>query len=142
MSEEKTYYNHAFDMGFTVMSTDPEGATTEEILFGMRRRLACLEADPSEVQEACGCYDPSEEPYTEQQYHEWQKQFDGGELFTVIEVIDGIPQNARTLPEKAAEQMFSELAQANGAGEPEVQDLINQHGYYANGNYTVGIVQA
>lgn len=139
---DKKYYNHAFDIGFSVMSTKPYGfATKEEILDGLRRRLASLEANPDEIQDAVSCYDPVAEPCTKEEYENWKKQFDGGRLLTVIEVIDGIPQNARTLPEKAAEQLFFELAQANGAGEGEIRDLIDQHGYYACDSYTVGIIE-
>lgn len=143
MSEKKTYYNHAFDMGFTVMSTNPDGeATTEEILSGLRRRLASLEANPDEVQEAVDCYDPSEEPYTEEEYKDWEKQFDGGTLLTVIETQEGIPLNARTLPSSQADDLFKKLAVENGASELDVEDILQQHGHYANGDYTVAIVEA
>ncbi len=71
---DKKYYQHAFDLGFLVMSENPNGeATNEEILEGLRRRIAFLEANPNEIQEAVGCYDPSDETYTQKQYDDWKK---------------------------------------------------------------------
>jgi len=140
--KDKKYYNHAFDIGFTVMSTNPDGeATNEEILTGLRRRLASLEANPDELQEAVNCYDPSEESYNEEEYQKWKEQFDGGRLLTVIESQEGIPQSAQTLPEAAAEELFKKYAMQAGAGEGEIRDFIDQHGYFACGSYCVAIVE-
>lgn len=70
---DKVYYNHAFDIGFTVMTTNPDGkATDAEILDGLRRRIAMLEQHPDEIQEAVNCYDPSDEEYTEGDYIRWK----------------------------------------------------------------------
>lgn len=68
-----TYYNHAFDLGFEVFSTNPDGeATTAEILEGLKRRVAYLEANPDELKEACNCYDPMDEEYTQEDYEKWK----------------------------------------------------------------------
>ncbi|GEM_PF-1827966 len=75
MANEKTYYNHAFDLGFTVMSTSPNGeASNEEIMTGLRRRLASLESNPDDIQESASCYDPSDEPTTQEEYDKWKNQ--------------------------------------------------------------------
>jgi hypothetical protein len=141
--EDKKHYNHAFDLGFSVMSTDPNGeATNEEILNALRRRVAALTANPDEIQDAVSCYDVSDEPYDNESHLKWQKEFDGGNLLTVIEVVGGIPASAVTLHEEAANELFSKMAQENGAGESEIEDLLNQHGFYSNDNYTVGIVKS
>lgn len=52
-------YNHAFDIGFEVISpNDGETVTAKELLLGMRKRLENLERDyrqgGDEIVEACG----------------------------------------------------------------------------------------
>lgn len=56
-------YNHAFELGFTVISSeeDPEQVPIGEILFGLLKRLRDLEQNPGDVREACQCYDTCEE---------------------------------------------------------------------------------
>ena len=48
-------YNHAFSIGFEVVSEhDGENVTAEELLEGLRRRLEDLEESGDEIIEACG----------------------------------------------------------------------------------------
>lgn len=73
---DKIYYNHAYDLAFEVMTTNPEGgaATKEEIIEGLKRRLKMLESNEEELAQACSCYDPMEEEYTQEDYEKWKSQ--------------------------------------------------------------------
>lgn len=53
---EKPYFNHMCDICFTVISHDPTGEnlTADELLVGLKRRLADLELRPNEIIEAVG----------------------------------------------------------------------------------------
>lgn len=75
MAEEKIYYNHAYDLAFEVMTTNPEGgkATKEEIIEGLKRRLKMFEENEEELRDAVDCYDPMDEEYTEEQRQKWLK---------------------------------------------------------------------
>lgn len=54
-------YNHALDLGFTVVSDhNADTLTSEEILAGLRYRLEELEKDPGQILEACGTFDTYE----------------------------------------------------------------------------------
>jgi hypothetical protein len=141
MSEKKTYFDHAYDLAYTVYTTNPEGgeATLEEIRAGLMRRVACLMENDDELRAASNCYDPMEEEYSEADYKKWKEDF---KWATVIETSQGIPLNARTLPSSQADDLFKKLAVENGASELHVQDILQQHGHYANGDYSVAIVEA
>jgi len=45
-------YNHALTIAFEVLSSDPKMPTVEEALAGLKARVAALEADPREAEEA------------------------------------------------------------------------------------------
>lgn len=49
-------YSHAFDIAFTVESTDPTGetVTAAELLAALESRIAQLRHDPEQLIEACG----------------------------------------------------------------------------------------
>jgi hypothetical protein len=53
-------YNHAFTIGFEVISENPKGATNEEIISGLEKRLNILKNNPDEIQEATDIYDTFE----------------------------------------------------------------------------------
>jgi hypothetical protein len=72
---EKVYYNHVADVGFSVMSEDPNGATSQEIIDALKRRLQHLEAHPEEAQQAISFYDLSDKPCDEKEYQEWKEKF-------------------------------------------------------------------
>lgn len=46
------HYNHACTLAYVVISTDPKGATTDEHMAALRERLAKMEADPQEAEDA------------------------------------------------------------------------------------------
>lgn len=53
-------YSHAYDLGFEVVTTNPDGASNEEIIAALKQRVYDLEngGDPSA---ACGLFDTHEE---------------------------------------------------------------------------------
>jgi hypothetical protein len=53
-------YNHAFTIAFEVISENPKGATNEEIISGLEKRLNILKNNPDEIQEATDIYDTFE----------------------------------------------------------------------------------
>lgn len=66
-----TYQNHAYDLAFEVMTKNEE-ATAEEILEGLLRRVEFLKNNPNELKEACSCYDPTDQEYTQEDYENWK----------------------------------------------------------------------
>jgi len=50
-------YNHAADLGLEVCSDNEEGATNEELIQALERRLNILKNNPEEIQEAFGIFD-------------------------------------------------------------------------------------
>lgn len=54
-------YSHVFSLAFTVDSNNEgENVTKDELLIGLRRRLAGLERNPVEILEACGLPEETE----------------------------------------------------------------------------------
>jgi hypothetical protein len=52
-------YNHAYDVAFEVISTDPDGATPRECLIALKQRVADLEvASEQELYEVFGSQCP------------------------------------------------------------------------------------
>ena len=50
-------YNHAVDLGLEVCSDNEDGATNEELIQALERRLNMLKNNPEEIQEAFGIFD-------------------------------------------------------------------------------------
>ena len=58
VSPKKTpRYDHAMDIGFTVVSNSEDDPSNEEIIAGLERRLKLLKDNPDEIKEATSIYD-------------------------------------------------------------------------------------
>jgi hypothetical protein len=88
MKEDKSLankkYNHAFDFAFEVWSHEEDYTkiTREQILAGLKARVARLEANPEEILEACGHFDMYETS--------------GEERKAIQDVFDGLLQKGET----------------------------------------------
>lgn len=71
---DEPVYNVAGDVGFSILTTNPDQPSKEEIIYALERRLEILKNNPDEISEAIGINDIPDESEDQEGVNHWKNK--------------------------------------------------------------------